>query len=89
MQPSVDALWDDGPGVMAAVRRYRVWVALAGILVAALAAGLTLLRPARYEATATLFLNAPDAANVFAGDDARLRPCRRHRPPAPRPPRAR
>ena len=70
MQPSVDALWDDGPGVMAAVRRYRVWVALAGILVAALAAGLTLLRPARYEATATLFLNAPDAANVFAGDDA-------------------
>lgn len=70
MQPSVDALWDDGPGVMAAVRRYRVWVVLAGILVAALAAGLSLLRPPSYQATATLFLSAPDAANAFADDDA-------------------
>lgn len=70
MQPSVDALWDDGPGVMAAVRRYRLWVALAGILVAGLAAGLTLLRPLSYEATATLFLSSPDDANAFADDDA-------------------
>ena len=70
MQPSVDALWDDGPGVIAAARRHPVWVVLAGILVAALAAGLTLLRPPSYEATATLFLSAPDEANAFADDDA-------------------
>lgn len=54
-----------GPGLLESLWRYRTVVALVAVLTAGAAAGLSLLQPQRFEATARLFLAERGSAGVF------------------------
>lgn len=56
---------DDGPGVLDALRRYRIGVILTVVLGALTGLGLSLLQPTRYAAETRVFLEDPSTYEIF------------------------
>lgn len=63
--------WDDGPGLVDALWRYKIGVVLAVILGALSGYGLSQLQPVLYEAQTDVFLEDPRGSDVF-GQGARV-----------------
>lgn len=58
--------WDTGPGLLESVWRFRWRVLAAVIAAAALAGGVSMLQPTRYEGVSRLILSAPPTAGVLS-----------------------